>query len=42
MTNVDILDIESIMLDNVSLKKILEDGIVTEKEVMEQSEKSLQ
>ena len=39
MTNVDILDIESIMLDNVSLKKILEDGIVTEKEVMEQSEK---
>lgn len=39
MNNIDILDLESVMMNNVSLKKILEDGVVTEEEVREQSEK---
>lgn len=39
MNKIDILDLESVMMNNVSLKKILEDGVVTEEEVREQSEK---
>ena len=39
MTNIDVLDLESIMMNNDSLKKILEDGVVTEQEVKEQAEK---
>lgn len=39
MNKIDILDLESIMLDNPSLTKILEDGVVTEEEIMQQSQK---
>lgn len=39
MSKIDILDLESIMMNNTSLMKILEDGIVTEEEIKEQSEK---
>lgn len=39
MSKIDILDLESIMMKNASLKKILEDGVVTEEEICEQSEK---
>lgn len=39
MSKIDILDLESIMMNNASLMKILEDGIVTEEEINEQSEK---
>ena len=39
MSKIDILDLESIMMNNTSLRKILEDGIVTEEEIKEQSEK---
>ena len=39
MSKIDIMDIESIMMNNASLIKILEDGIVTEEEIKEQSEK---
>lgn len=39
MSKIDILDLESIMMNNASLMKILEDGIVTEEEIKEQSEK---
>lgn len=36
---IDVLDLESVMMNNASLKKILEDGIVTEEEIREQSER---
>lgn len=39
MSKIDILDLESIMMNNASLIKILEDGIVTEEEIKEQSAK---
>lgn len=39
MNEIDILDLESIMMNNASLTKILEDGIVTEEEIKEQSAK---
>lgn len=39
MSKIDILDLESILMNNASLMKILEDGIVTEEEIKEQSEK---
>lgn len=39
MNKIDILDLESVMMNNVSLKKILEDGVITEEEIREQSEK---
>lgn len=39
MNKIDILDLESVMMNNASLKKILEDGVVTEEEIREQSEK---
>lgn len=39
MSKIDILDLESVMMKNASLKKILEDGVVTEEEIREQSEK---
>lgn len=39
MNKIDILDLESIMMNNASLTKILEDGIVTEEEIKEQSAK---
>ena len=39
MSKIDILDLEPIMMNNASLMKILEDGIVTEEEIKEQSEK---
>lgn len=39
MNKIDILDLESIMMNNASLTKILEDGIVTEEEIKKQSEK---
>ena len=39
MSKIDVLDLESIMMNNASLMKILEDGIVTEDEIKEQSEK---
>lgn len=39
MNKIDILDLESIMMNNTSLRKILEDGIVTEEEIKEQSAK---
>ena len=39
MSNIDVLDLESIMMNNASLMKILEDGIVTEEEIKEQSER---
>ena len=39
MNKIDIWDLESIMLNNTSLMKILEDGIVTEEEIAEQVEK---
>lgn len=37
MNKIDILDLESIMMNNTSLMKILEDGVVTEEEIGEQS-----
>lgn len=37
MNKIDILDLESIMMNNTSLMKILEDGVVTEEEIREQS-----
>lgn len=39
MSKIDILDLESILMNNASLMKILEDGIVTAEEIKEQSEK---
>lgn len=39
MNKIDILDLEPIMMNNASLAKILEDGIVTEEEIKGQSEK---
>lgn len=39
MSKIDIMDLESIMMNNASLMKILEDGIVTEEEIKEQSSK---
>jgi len=42
MTKIDILDLESIMMNNTSLMKILEDGVVTEEEIGEQSQKVLE
>lgn len=42
MNKIDVLDIESIMMNNASLPKILEDGIVTEEEIKGQSEKVMQ
>ncbi len=39
MDKIDILDLEPIMMNNASLMKILEDGIVTEEEIKEQSAK---
>lgn len=39
MNKIDVLDLESVMMNNASLKKILEDGIVTEEEIREQSER---
>lgn len=39
MSKIDILDFESILMNNASLMKILEDGIVTAEEIKEQSEK---
>ena len=39
MANIDVLDLESILMNNESLKNILEDGVVTEEEVKEQAEK---
>ena len=39
MNKIDILDLESIMMNNPSLIKILEDGVVTEEEIMQQSQK---
>lgn len=39
MNKIDVLDLESVMMSNSSLKKILEDGVVTEEEIREQSEK---
>ena len=41
MTKIDILDLESIMMNNTSLMKILEDGVVTEEEIGGQSQKVL-
>lgn len=37
MNKIDILDLESIMMNNTSLMKILEDGVVTEEEIRKQS-----
>lgn len=42
MNKIDILDLESIMMNNTSLMKILEDGVVTEEEIGEQSQKVLE
>lgn len=42
MNKIDILDLESIMMNNTSLMKILEDGVVTEEEIGEQSRKVLE
>lgn len=39
MSKIDIFDLESILMNNASLMKILEDGIVTEEEIKEQSKK---
>ena len=39
MSKIDIMDLESIMMNNASLMKILEDAVVTEEEIREQSEK---
>lgn len=39
MSKIDVLDLESIMIDNKSLEAILEDGVVTEQEILEQSRK---
>lgn len=39
MSKINIMDFESIMMNNASLMKILEDGVVTEEEIMEQSQK---
>ena len=39
MNKIDILDLEPIMMNNASLMKILEDGIVTEEEIKKQSDK---
>lgn len=39
MNKIDILDLESIMMNNPSVMKILEDGIVTDEEIKEQSAK---
>lgn len=41
MNKIDILDLESIMMNNTSLMKILEDGVVTEEEIREQSQNVL-
>lgn len=41
MNKIDILDLESIMMNNTSLMKILEDGVVTEEEIGEQSQNVL-
>lgn len=39
MNKIDILNLDSIMMHNESLKSILEDGVVTESEIVEQSNK---
>ena len=39
MNKIDIMDLESVMMNNASLMKILEDGIVTEEEIKEQADK---
>ena len=39
MDKINILDLESAMMNNESLMKILEDGVVTEEEIKEQAEK---
>lgn len=39
MNKINVLDLESIMMNNTSLTKILEDGIVTEEEINVQSKK---
>lgn len=39
MSKTNIMDFESIMMNNASLMKILEDGVVTEEEIMEQSQR---
>jgi hypothetical protein len=39
LNNDGLLDIDSIIVNNESYKKILEDGIITEEEVAEQSDK---
>ena len=39
MGKIDILDLESIVMNNTSVMKILEDGIVTEEEIKEQAAK---
>ena len=39
MNKNDVLDFESIMMNNTSLMKILEDGIVTDEEIKEQAAK---
>ena len=39
MNKIEILDLESVMMNNESLKKILEDGVVTENEIKGQVEK---
>lgn len=39
MSKTNIMDFESIMMNNASLMKILEDGVVAEEEIMEQSQR---
>lgn len=39
MEKVDVLDLESVVMNNTSLMKILEDGIVTDEEIKEQAAK---
>lgn len=39
MEKVDVLDLESVIMNNTSLMKILEDGIVTDEEIKEQAAK---
>jgi hypothetical protein len=39
MSKINIMDLESVMMNNTSLTKILEDGIITESEIKEQAEK---
>lgn len=39
MNKIDILDLDAIMMNNTSLMKILEDGVVTEEEIVQQAHK---